>query len=121
MGIFSFFHHGTTCSGDDALFQGGLWLFPALFPGNLSLCCFQAEHRTMTAFILAVIVNNYNTGQVSPSSPFPSPSPPLSASCLCFGESALACTKPKPELGNRTGILFFVISVWIKRRIGLEM
>lgn len=25
---------------------------------------FQAEHRTMTAFILAVIVNNYNTGQV---------------------------------------------------------
>lgn len=26
---------------------------------------FQAEHRTMTAFILAVIVNNYNTGQVS--------------------------------------------------------
>lgn len=26
---------------------------------------FQAEHRTMTAFILAVIVNSYNTGQVS--------------------------------------------------------
>ena len=27
----------------------------------------KAEHRTMTAFILAVIVNNYNTGQVSTS------------------------------------------------------
>lgn len=26
---------------------------------------FQAEHRTMTAFILAVIVNSYTTGQVS--------------------------------------------------------
>lgn len=25
----------------------------------------QAEHRTMTAFILAVIVNSYATGQVS--------------------------------------------------------
>ncbi len=24
----------------------------------------QAEHRTMAVFILAVIVNNYNTGQV---------------------------------------------------------
>lgn len=32
---------------------------------------FQAEHRTMTAFILAVIVNNYNTGQVSVSHPVP--------------------------------------------------
>lgn len=26
--------------------------------------CLQAEHRTMAVFILAVIVNNYNTGQV---------------------------------------------------------
>lgn len=25
---------------------------------------FQAEHRTMAVFILAVIVNSYNTGQV---------------------------------------------------------
>lgn len=38
---------------------------------------FQAEHRTMTAFILAVIVNSYNTGQVStPATPSPQ-SPPL--------------------------------------------
>ena len=33
---------------------------------------FQAEHRTMTAFILAVIVNSYNTGQVSVT-PLPHP------------------------------------------------
>lgn len=29
------------------------------------LSLFQAEHRTMAVFILAVIVNSYNTGQVS--------------------------------------------------------
>lgn len=33
---------------------------------------FQAEHRTMTAFILAVIVNSYNTGQVSATAAPPS-------------------------------------------------
>lgn len=42
---------------------------------------FKAEHRTMTAFILAVIVNNYNTGQVSPSIPFPPFSPASSLHC----------------------------------------
>ncbi|KAF7236887.1 Regulatory-associated protein of mTOR, partial [Varanus komodoensis] len=36
---------------------------PSCYPHALVLDFFKAEHRTMTAFILAVIVNNYNTGQ----------------------------------------------------------
>lgn len=49
----------------------------------------------MTAFILAVIVNNYNTGQVSAAAL------PL---ILCLEPwlcaAALACTEPNPGLGN---------------------
>lgn len=48
---------------------------------------FQAEHRTMTAFILAVIVNNYNTGQVSvPGRPAPQRSGPR---CRAGGSEGL--------------------------------
>lgn len=59
------------------MFQGG-WScsLPVLQVTCVCLCCLQAEHRTMTAFILAVIVNNYNTGQVSPSLSL-HPLPPL--------------------------------------------
>ena len=36
-----------------------------LLPSSPLAClCLQAEHRTMAVFILAVIVNSYNTGQV---------------------------------------------------------
>lgn len=39
-------------------------LLPVLAACALTCLCLQAEHRTMAVFILAVIVNSYNTGQV---------------------------------------------------------
>lgn len=55
----------------------------------------------MTAFILAVIVNNYNTGQVSPSILFPFVVPPLSSlHCLYFDEHVLAHISAQPWAGE---------------------
>lgn len=55
----------------------------------------------MTAFILAVIVNNYNTGQVSPSILFPFVVPPLSSlHCLYFDEHVLARVSAQPWAGE---------------------
>ena len=31
----------------------------------MNICCFQAEHRTMAAFVLSMIVNEYRQGQVT--------------------------------------------------------
>lgn len=50
---------------------------------------FQAEHRTMTAFILAVIVNSYNTGQVSVAA---APPPRASWVLRCRGLAQLPCS-----------------------------
>lgn len=55
----------------------------------------------MTAFILAVIVNNYNTGQVSPNILFPFILSYLfSALCLHFDKSVLARIKAQPWTGK---------------------
>lgn len=75
----------------------------------------------MTAFILAVIVNNYNTGQVSPNILFPFIVSPI-CSLLCafplIKMSRLALMH-NPEQGNRR--LLYIIFWWNKRKIDLEV